>query len=59
MYGERPDTASVVYDDTSQQGDSLGCTMQPSRNWLVISVRLRIPADCDHLFRLIATTDSD
>ena len=21
--------------------------------------RLRIPADCDHLFRLIATTDSD
>jgi hypothetical protein len=22
-------------------------------------VRLRIPADCDHLFRLIATTDSD
>jgi hypothetical protein len=20
---------------------------------------LRIPADCDHLFRLIATTDSD
>jgi hypothetical protein len=39
MYGERPDIGNVVYDDTSPQGDSLGCPMQPSRNWQEISVR--------------------
>jgi hypothetical protein len=38
MYGERPDSSNVVYDDTSPQGDPRGCPMQPSRGWEPVSV---------------------
>lgn len=39
MYGERPDIANVVYDDTSPRGDPQGCPMQPSRGWEAVTVK--------------------